>query len=62
MKVNVITISTTNNGYLVDASRSGSPYDQHHLQNWTFESMKELQERLPEILDIPVEKRQKEKD
>lgn len=58
MKSDRIFIAVTHNGYVVE-----NPGDYgrvpDHKGSWSFESMKELQRRLPEILEVPHEKRPK---
>lgn len=59
MKNDGVIIYTNHNGYSV------SPYDRNGsyasvLNSWSFETMSELQRRLPEILSAPVEQRTKE--
>lgn len=57
---NYMTISVTNNGYLLHAAKQRDAYGNSTAeQSWTFESMSELQRRLPEILGAPYEKREK---
>lgn len=57
-KAESIVISVSRNGYVVENPVKGD-YGrfQSHQSTWAFESMKELQRRLPEILDVPHEKR-----
>lgn len=62
MELERIIISVTHNGYVVE-NPSNHDYGRlsGHRDTWTFESMKKLQDRLPEILNMPVEKRKAEK-
>lgn len=58
MKTDTVTINTTHNGYVVGTQRSGGYA--HTSESWSFESLSELQRRLPEILSTPFGQRTKE--
>lgn len=60
MKTEHVRISVTFNGYVVEGAGAYEGRFPTHSETWTFESMKRLQERLPEILGIPYEKREPE--
>lgn len=61
MKTERIIVSVTHNGYVVE-NPAGADYGRYpdHKHSWTFESMKDLQRRLPEILEVPHEDRDEE--
>jgi hypothetical protein len=58
MKNDKAIIYVTHNGYVAEVhSRDDYGLPKMHTTTWAFESMAQLQKRLPEILEIPVEKR-----